>query len=107
MLLKMASGFDQQTNQHVVSESPYTAIGSEAGDRWIITAFEPCRRLWANPAVPCIHSDPQFPDCAPGQTTAIRGWLSFYEGADIRREFKRLNRLNWREVTPVPGGHQP
>ena len=47
-------------------------------------------RLWGNEQVPCIHADPRFPDCAPGETVRLRGWLSFYEGDDIRGEFKRL-----------------
>jgi hypothetical protein len=29
-------------------------------------------------------------DCPPGQTKAVRGWLSFYEGSDIDAELKRL-----------------
>jgi len=62
---------------------------------WVITAFEPCDRLWDNPRVPCVHSDPRFPACEPGQTVRIRGWLSFFEGTDIYTEFKRLVQLGW------------
>lgn len=100
VMLKMAGGFNQQTNQHTVFAPPYAAIRSQTGSRWIITAFDPCQRPWANPPVPCIHSDPQFPDCAPGETTRIRGWLSFYEGKDVQNEFKRLDALGWRELKP-------
>jgi hypothetical protein len=98
VMLKMAEGFNDQTNQHTVFAPPYAAIRSKTGNRWIITAFAPCFRPWANPPVPCLHSDPKFPDCAPGETTRIRGWLSFYEGDDVQREFKRLETLGWREV---------
>jgi len=98
VMLKMASGFNHQTNQHTVFSTPYAAIRSQTGSRWIVTAFDPCQRPWANPPVPCIHSDPQFPDCAPGDTTRICGWLSFYEGKDVQREFLRLDALGWREL---------
>lgn len=100
VMLKMAEGFNQQTNQHTLFAPPYAAIKSKFKNRWIITAFDPCQRPWANPPVPCLHSDPQFPDCPPGQTTRIRGWLSFYEGKDVQREFKRLDALGWRELKP-------
>jgi hypothetical protein len=36
-----------------------------------------------------MHSDPQFPDCEPGQTQRVRGWLRFYEGTNIRQELER------------------
>jgi hypothetical protein len=96
VMLKMATGFNAQTNQQTLFAPPYAAIKAKDKHRWIITAFDPCQRPWANPPVPCLHSDPQFPDCAPGETTRIRGWLSFYEGKDITNEFKRLDSLGWR-----------
>jgi hypothetical protein len=55
---------------------PVAAVArSHDGRRWIITAWERCQRAWADPPVPCLHSDPQFPDCAPGETQRLRGWL--------------------------------
>jgi hypothetical protein len=51
--------------------------------------------------VPCLHSDPKFPDCLPGETKRLRGWLSFYEGREINREFERLNQRRWDEI-PFP-----
>ena len=97
VMLKMATGFNAQTNQHTLFAPPYAAIKSASKDRWIITAFDPCQHPWANPPVPCIHADPQFPDCAPGETVRIHGWLSFYEGKDVAAEFNRLDALGWRE----------
>jgi hypothetical protein len=70
--------------------------------RWIITAWEPCQRAWANPPCPCLHSDPQFPDCAPGKTVHLRGWLSFYEGKDIDGEIKRNDGLDWKTDAKTP-----
>ena len=97
VMLKAAPEFNALTNTNKVVSKPYTAARSEDGRHWVITAFEPCDRPWDNPKVPCIHSDPKFPDCAPGKTTRIRGWLSFFEGTDIQAEFKRLDHLGWRE----------
>jgi hypothetical protein len=37
-----------------------------------------------------LHSDPALPDLAPGETAAVRGWLSFFEGADVHAELQRL-----------------
>jgi hypothetical protein len=43
-----------------------------------------------------MHSDPQFPDCAPGETQRIYGWFSFYEGDDIQAELRRIDETGWR-----------
>jgi hypothetical protein len=96
VMLKGAKGFAQQTNENKVFSKPYVACKSENGKRWIITGWEPCHRPWANPPVPCLHSDPKFPDCEPGETKEVRGWLSFYEGTDIESEFKRIDQTGWR-----------
>jgi hypothetical protein len=97
VMLKGAPGFNQQTNDNKVFHNPYVACRSRDGKRWIITAWHPCHRPWANPPVPCLHSDPKFPDCGPGETRRVRGWLSFYEGTDIEAEFRRIDQTGWRE----------
>lgn len=96
-MLKGLAGFDQQTNDNKVFAKPYVACRSAEGNRWIITAWEPCVRPWGNAPCPCLHSDPQFPDCAPGETQRIHGWLSFYEGTDVEAEFRRLDKFEWKE----------
>ncbi len=96
LMLKAAAGFNAQTNANKVLSSPYTACASPDRRRWIITAWEAAHRAWANPPVPCLHSDPKFPDCAPGETKRLRGWLSFYEGAEVEQEFKRIEATGWR-----------
>jgi hypothetical protein len=95
VMLGRAAGFEQQTNDNKVLSKPYVACRSTRGDRWIITAWEPCHQPWANPPCPCLHSDPKFPDCEPSKTQRIRGWLSFYEGTDIHQEFARIEELGW------------
>ena len=95
VMLKSLTGFDQQTNDNKVMRKPYVACRNESGDKWLIAAWEPCVRPWANAPCPCLHSDPQFPDCEPGQTVRLMGWLSFYEGKDIEAELKRIEKRGW------------
>jgi hypothetical protein len=95
VMLKGAAGFTALTNDNKVFAKPYVACRSDDGARWIITAWEPCHRPWANPPVPCLHSDPKFPDCAPGETQRLRGWLSFYQGTNIQAELARIERTGW------------
>lgn len=96
VMLKGAAGFEEQTNDNKVFQKPYCAARSTAGNRWVITAWEPCHRPWGNKKCPCLHSDPKFPDCAPGATQRVRGWLSFYEGTDIDAEFRRIDATGWK-----------
>jgi len=98
VMLKGAKGFEAQTNANKVFQSPYVACRDTTGERWIITAWEPCHRPWANAPVPCLHSDPKFPDCAPGDTSRVRGWLSFYQGTNVYSEFQRLDSRHWRTL---------
>ena len=98
VMLKGAKGFEQQTNDNKIFENPYVACKSADGQRWIITAWVPCHKPWANAPVPCLHSDPKFPDCAPGQTQRVRGWLSFYQGTNIQHELHRIDQTGWRDA---------
>lgn len=95
VMLKGAKGFNAQTGDNKRVENPYVLCQSDK--RWIITAWDPCHRPWINPPVPCLHSDPKFPDCPPGETRRINGWFSFYEGEDIAAELKRIEATGWRE----------
>jgi hypothetical protein len=96
VMLKAATGFAAQTNANKVFQTPYAACRSTEGNRWVISAWEPCKRAWGNAPCPCLHSDPQFADCAPGQTRRIVGWLSFYEGTDLKGELRRIDATGWR-----------
>jgi hypothetical protein len=95
VLPKMAKGFSQQTNENKVLAEPYAACRNMDGKRWIITAWENCHRVWANEQCPCFHSDPQFPDLGPGQSAKLHGRLCFYEGTDIKAEFRRVKQSVW------------
>ena len=103
VMLKGARGFSAQTNANKILQKPYAACRSEDGRKWIITAWHPCQRVWANAPVPCFHSDPQFPDCAPGESARLRGWLSFFEGDDIFAEFQRIDRTHWMDEAEAFG----
>lgn len=96
VMLKGASGFAAQTNDNKLFRKPFVAVHDDSKKRWIITAWEPCHRPWGNAPCPCLHSDPKFPDCAPGETQTLRGWLSFYEGTDINAELTRIAAIGWQ-----------
>jgi len=97
LMLKGAPEFAALEGGNNRSQTPYVACSNNAGNRWVIMAWERCLRTWFNPPCPCMHADPQFPDCAPGQTHRVRGWLSFYEGEDITAELRRIENTNWRK----------
>lgn len=99
VMLGYAPGFTAQTATNKVFRPPYAAARSDDGRRWVITAWSPNQRCWANADCPCLHSDPRFPDCAPGQTERLRGWLSFYEGDDVQSEFDRIEATHWARGT--------
>jgi hypothetical protein len=90
VMLKALNDFDDPTNDNKVFASPFAACRDRAGKRYVITGWESCVRAWGNPPCPCLHADPQLPDCAPGETQRLRGWLSFYSGNDIDGELRRL-----------------
>ena len=102
VMLKSAVGFNALTNANKVFAKPFVAVRNEAGDRWIITAWEPCHRPWGNAPVPCLHSDPKFPDSAPGESKRLRGWLSFYQGTNVQAEFDRILKLDWLAAAKTP-----
>jgi hypothetical protein len=97
IMLKGARGFTAQNNDNKILRNPYVAVHDDDKKRWIITAWDPCHRPWANAKCPCLHSDPKFPDCDPGESQHLRGWLSFYEGADLDAELERIEATGWRK----------
>jgi hypothetical protein len=88
VLLKGAPDFDATTNDNKVIDGDAVAVRAESSDRWIVTAWQDGRG-WANAPCPCLHSDPLFPDLAPGRDATLRGRLFFYEGTDVRAEVAR------------------
>jgi hypothetical protein len=92
VMLKGAGEFNPQTNENKRLSAPIAAVRSQQGDRWILTAWERCGRVWANTQCPCMHSDPFLPDCPSGQTVRVRGKLWFYEGNRIDVEIKQRSK---------------
>ncbi len=95
VMLKNAGGFNQQNTEHHHVHGPFVAAANAGRDRWIIVAWDHNQRAWGNRFCPCMHSDPQFPDCLPGQTQRLRGWLSFYQGKDVQAELDRIRKTGW------------
>ena len=95
VMLGQAAGFNQQSNENKTFTNPVAAVSNESGTRWILTAWQRCVRPWGNQYCPCLHSDPQFPDCQPGDTVTLNGWVSFYEGDDITTEMQRIAKMAW------------
>jgi hypothetical protein len=87
-MLKGAIGFNLQEPLESVRVGSAIAVRGRGTDRWIITSWQPSHRVWENPPVPCIHSDPIFDDCPPSATVKISGYLRFYEGQDIEQAVK-------------------
>jgi hypothetical protein len=90
VLLGAAPGFNAQSraNKLQIPGAGVTAVRSEDAKRWIAVVFEK-PKLWDNPPCPCIHSDPSFPDLAPGEESVARGRLFLYEGDDLEAEVAR------------------
>lgn len=100
--LKGALGWHEQVGSNKVVSGSWIACGNEEGTKWVLTSWRNQDRAWHNPPVPCIHSDPSFPDCGPGETVRARGLIKFHEGTDIEdflevseRDFDR----DWRRLT--------
>lgn len=96
-MLKGVKGFNQQTNENKLFDRGYAIASSTDKRRFIITAWDPVHRPWANEACPCLHSDPKFPECKPGETKWLSGWFSFYQGNDIKAEITRIEATGWRK----------
>jgi peptidoglycan/xylan/chitin deacetylase (PgdA/CDA1 family) len=96
VMLKGLNGFELRSNDNKVFQPPFAAARDASGRRWVITAWDRCKRCWGNAPCPCIHSDPRVPDCPPGESRSVRGWASFYEGPDIQAELNRLAGVAFR-----------
>lgn len=96
VMLKGAKGFTQQDNDNKTFTRGYAIAKSSDAANWMISGCDPVHRAWGNKDCPCLHSDPKFADCAPGETKWLRGWFSFYEGQDIEEELDRIEATGWK-----------
>ena len=49
-------------------------------ERWLAIIWRPARMVFSNNSIPCIHSDPQPPDCPPGAVSTAEGLILFHQG---------------------------
>ena len=95
-MLKSLSGFNQRIHANKLIDGSWVACRDTTGQRWIITGWEPIHRPWENPPVPCLHADPAFPDCPPGQTVEANGIVTFHEGPDVKQRIRGLRSTHFR-----------
>lgn len=96
VMLHGCPDFDSVAPDRLIASCPLIACGNASKTRWVISGWRGCTRTWGNLQCPCIHADPKFPDCEPGQTQRLLGWLSFHAGTEIQAELRRIERLDWQ-----------
>ena len=74
VMLKGAPAFNAQIAENKTVQEATAAVRSADGERAIVTEWE-LAKAWQNPPVPCIHSDPVFPDLEPGESRTLTGFL--------------------------------
>lgn len=107
VLLRGAEGFDGQDDENTVIRTPYVARRSANGPRWVVTAWDACHRAWSNPPCPCLHSDPIFPDCPPGQSVQARGVIAFVEAETVEQAIRSVESIGWRTQGRFPKAGGP
>jgi len=107
VMLGRASGFTNAAAGRRILDAPFAAASDASGRRWVITAWDGLNRVWQNPPVPCIHADPRWTDCPPGETREARGWVWFFEGEDPAPELDRLRREFLARPLPEIRRRQP
>ncbi|MBI5093432.1 MAG: hypothetical protein HZB26_13455 [Candidatus Hydrogenedentes bacterium] len=90
VMLKGVAGFNGQTNDNKVFDAPVAYTKADGAERYALTAWDHCTRVWGNQKCPCMHSDPTFPDCAPGETVRVRGRIVFVDGAGVEGVVREL-----------------
>ena len=95
VMLGYMNDFNQQTTDNKVFTPMAVACGNPTGTKWILYAWQACKRGWGSDLCPCLHSDPHFPDIPVGESVVLRGWLSFYEGTDVDKALATVNKMPW------------
>jgi hypothetical protein len=85
-----APEFNVQSNENKIFDCPITAVHSTDSSRWIITGWDNCINAWGNEDCPCMHADPIFPECNPGETVQLSGKIWFYKGSNINSKIKEI-----------------
>jgi hypothetical protein len=79
----------------VVADDGVICVTSPDGAWTLGTLWERARHVFNNPGagLACIHSDPVFPEIAPGETATVRGWIMIVKGSPEEARAKLLARL--------------
>ncbi len=93
VMLGQSTLFDSQTNANKTLSCPVVSVEAEDQEHWILTGWEGCSNPWGNVDCPCLHADPKFPDCPPGETVKLKGILSFPTAAKATQEIERMQNL--------------
>jgi peptidoglycan/xylan/chitin deacetylase (PgdA/CDA1 family) len=92
VMLKGAQGFNRQTSENKTLHAPVAAVRSDAGDKWILSAWDRCFQVRDSSGVPCMQANPMLPDCPAGQTVKVHGRLWFYTGTDIQGQIRQAEK---------------
>jgi hypothetical protein len=85
VMLKGADDFNELTNDNKQFAPNTAAVKSRQSDQWMLTSWEDTFNPWGNADVPCIHTDPMFKACEPGDTVRLGGKLWFHEGKSVQK----------------------
>ncbi len=88
VMLKGASDYNSQTNDNKQFAANTVAVRSNQSNQWVITSWERTFNPWGNPPVPCMHTDPMFEACAPGDTVRLKGKLWLHHGSGVEQFLK-------------------
>ncbi len=88
LMFKGAPEFSRQTNKNKLRIGRFVVCRSKNEKKRIAMTWEK-GKLWFNPQVPCMHSDPIFPEVESGKTVKTRGYIFIYTGTDIQTEITR------------------
>ncbi len=75
---------------------PFISLVNRSGDRAVGLTWQGVKYLTTNGELACIHADPSFPDCAPGETVTARGRIVF--GGGSAKDLLESNREAIEEV---------
>ena len=67
VMLKGLNGFELPSNDNKVFQPPFAAARDASGRRWIITAWDGCKRAWGNAALPLPSLRPSCPGLPAGR----------------------------------------
>ena len=62
-------------------DAGFIAVRSKERERYVAIFWPKCRLVFTNTNCPCIHADPELPDCAVGEEVSLSGEVIFHEGS--------------------------